>query len=366
MKLVAKQQLPDSVQYRLIQVAANTVAEAKTKADSIQTAINGGADFEVIAKKYGQTGEKSWMTTRQYQFAQSMDKDNKALINHLNTAAVNSIAELAMGQGYLVLQVTDRKAMVEKYTAAVIKKTIDFSQATYRAAYNKFSSFVSANQKADDLLANAAKNGYQVQEAKDVTTSAHYVANIHATREALKWIFDSKAGAVSPLYECGNNDHLLVVVLGNIHNIGYRDLKDPQVSEMVKAEVIKDKKAEQLMAKVNGVKSIAAAKAKGANVSAVNQITFSAPTFISATGASEPALSGAVAATKKGAFSAHAVKGNAGVYLFQVTGQTTRSVKYDEKTMIQKSKQKAMQYAGNFMNELFLNAHVVDNRYLFF
>ena len=37
-----------------------------------------------------------------------------------------------------------------------------------------------------------------------------------------------------------------------------------------------------------------------------------------------------------------------------------------DKTYEQKCRQKAMQYAGNFMNELYLNAHVVDNRYLFF
>ena len=84
-KLVSKQQLPDSIQYRAIQVAANTVAEAKVKADSIQGAIAGGADFEAVAKKYGQTGEKAWMTTKQYEFAQSMDKDNKTFINTLNT-----------------------------------------------------------------------------------------------------------------------------------------------------------------------------------------------------------------------------------------------------------------------------------------
>ncbi len=365
-KLVNKQQLPDSVQYRMIQVAANSVAEAKTKADSINTAIAGGADFEAIAKKYGQTGEKAWMTTRQYQYAQSMDKDNKAFINTLNTASVNSVNELQLGQGYVVLQVLDRKAMVSKYTAAVIKKSVDFSQDTYRTAYNKFSSFVSANPSAESIIQNAAKNGYKVQELKDVTTSAHYLANIHSTREALKWVFDSKAGEVSPLYECGDNNHLLVVVLDKINHIGYRDLNDPQVKEIVKAEVIKDKKAEILEAKLNGVKSIAAAKAKGAKVTAVNQITFAAPVFISATGASEPALSGAVAATKKGVFSAHAVKGNAGVYLFQVTNKSNRPVKFDEKSQMQKCRQKEMQYAGNFMNELYLNAHVVDNRYLFF
>ena len=366
-KLMSKQQLPDSVQYRVIQVAANSVAEAKTKADSIQGAIAGGADFEAIAKKYGQTGEKAWMTTKQYEYAQSLDKDNKAFINTLNTASVNSLNQLQLGQGYVVLQVLDRKAMVNKYVAAVIKKTIDFSQGTYRTAYNKFSSFVSGNQASADLLKNAAGNGYKVQELKDMTTASHYVANIHSTREALKWIFvEAKEGEVSPLYECGDNNHLLVVVLDKIHRIGFRDLSDPDVKEMVKAEVIKDKKAEQLMAKVNGVKSIAAAKAKGGKISSVNQITFAAPTFIAATGASEPALSGAVSATKKGAFSAHAVKGNAGVYLFQVTNKSNRPVKFDEKTYEQKCRQKAMQYAGNFMNELYMKAHVVDNRYLFF
>ncbi len=365
-KLVSKQQLPDSVQYRIIQVAAPSVAEAQTKADSIKNALAGGADFEAIAKVYGQTGEKTWLTTRQYEYVQSMDKDNKTFINTLNTAAVNAVSELQLGQGYVVLQVCDRKAMVDKYTAAVVKKSIDFSSETYRAAYNKFSSFVSANEKAEDILKNAEKSGYKVQELKDLTTSAHYVANIHSTRDVLKWIFEAKEGNVSPLYECGDNNHLLVVVLDKIHRIGNRGLDDPQVKEMVKAEVIKDKKAEQIMAKLNGVKNIAAAKAKGGKVSSVNQITFAAPVFVASSGASEPALSGAVAATKKGAFSAHAVKGNAGVYLFQVTNKSNRNVKFDEKAQEQKARQKAMQYAGNFMNELYLKAHVVDNRYLFF
>ena len=365
-KLVNKQQLPDSIQYRVIQVAAASVAEAKTKADSIQGAISGGADFEAIAKKYGQTGEKAWMTTRQYEFAQSMDKDNKAFINALNTQAVNATSQLQLGQGYVILQVCDRKAMIEKYTAAVIKKNIDFSQDTYRTAYNKFSSFVSANQTADEIVKNAAKSGYKVQDLKDITTATHYVANIHSTREALKWIFEAKEGSVSPMYECGNNDHLLVVVLDKINRIGFRALDDPQVKEMVKAEVIKDKKAEMIEAKLNGVKNIAAAKSKGAKVSEVNQITFAAPVFVASAGASEPALSGAVSATKKGAFSAHPVKGNAGVYLFLVTNKSNRPVKFNEKAQEQKCRQKSMQYAGNFMNELYLNANVVDNRYLFF
>lgn len=365
-KLVAKRELPDSIQFRAIQVGGANAAEAATRADSILNAIKAGADFEVVAKKYGQTGEKTWMTTRQYQNAPSLDKDTKNYIENLNTMATGELKNLTLAQGNLVLQVVDRKAMTTKYVAAVVKKNITFTKDTYSAAYNKFSSFVSANLTADELLKNAAKSGYTVQERKDVTTAEHYLAGIHSTRDAMRWLFEAKKGAVSSLYECGDNDHLLIVVLNNINPIGYRSLEDAQVKEYIKAEVIKDKKAEQLMAKAKASKSVADAKAKGATVAPVAQVTFAAPVFVAATGASEPALSGAIAATAKGKFSKQPVKGNAGVYVFQVTNKTQRPAKFDEKAEMQRLSQRQMQMAGNFMNELYIKANVVDNRYLFF
>ncbi len=365
-KLIAKQQLPDSIQFQAIQVGGATPDAAHKSADSIYNALKGGANFEVIAKKYGQTGQQTWLTTKQYEFSPSMDKDTKSYLLSLNTAPVNSLQNITLTQGSLIFKVLDRKGMEDKYTAAVIKRTIDFSQDTYRNVYNRFSSFVSANQKPDVLLKNAARSGYKVMDAKDITTSMHYVANIHSTRDALKWIFASDEGAESPLYECGDNNHLLVMVLTKIHHVGYRGLDDPQVRQMVKAEVIRDKKADMIMAKIKGVNSIAAAKAKGASVSPVSQITFAAPVFLPTVGASEPALSGAVYATAKGKFSDHPVKGQAGVYLFQVLNKTERPVKFDERAEERKVSQKYLQYASNFMNELYLNANVVDDRYLFF
>lgn len=365
-KLVSKQLLPDSVQYRQIQVAGATAEESAKRADSIYNALKAGADFEVIAKKYGQTGEKTWLTTRQYQSAPSLDHNTKDYIMSLNTMSVNELKNVALSQGNLIVQVVDRKGMINKYVAAVVKKNVTFSKDTYSAAYNKFSSFVSANLTADAIVKNAAKAGFNVQERKDVTTAEYNLAGIRSTRDAMRWLFDAKKGDVSPLYECGDNDHLLVVVLDNINNVGYRSLDDAQVKEYVKGEVLKDKKAEMLMAKLNGVKSVAAAKAKGANVSTVNQVTFAAPVFVPATGASEPALSGAVAATAKGKFCKLPVKGNAGVYVFEVTNKTQRPGKFDAATEMQKLRQKEMQMAGNFMNELYIKAKVVDNRYLFF
>ena len=365
-KLVAKQQLPDSVQYRMIQVGGQTADEARNRADSVYKALAAGAEFEKIAKTYGQTGEKVWMTTRQYQMAPSMDKDTKNYIESLNTMSVNELKNISLAQGNIILQVLDRKAMVTKYQAAVIKRTIDFSKDTYRTAYNKFSSFVSANSTVEAIVKNAEKNGYKFTEFNNVTTTQHGVANIASTRDALKWIFDAKEGDVSPMYECGNNDHLLLVACTKIHPVGYRTLDDAQVKEFVKSEVVKDKKAKQIIDNLNGVNSIASAKGKGAKVQTIDQVTFAAPVFVQNTGASEPALSGAVAGTAKGKFASAPVKGNAGVYLFQVTDRKQNAAKFDAKEQENRLRQRALQSASNFMSELIIKADIVDNRYLFF
>lgn len=366
-KLISKQELPDSVEFQAIQVGGETIAEAHNRADSIMKAISADAtQWDAIAKKYGQTGAKQWMTSEQYQYANGINAENKAFLNALNNMATGELRNIETASGNIILKVTDRKNFKTKYVAAVIKTKITFSDETQSKAYNKFSQYVSENQSLEGLEKAAKKYGYTVLELQDIRSAQHLIANISGTHDALKWAYEAKEGEVSPLYECGNNDSFLVLVVTNVHKEGYRSLDDTMVKELVKAEVMKDKKAETLLAKANGVKDLKGAKAKGAQVVAIPQITFAAPAFISIAGTSEPAISGAVAATKAGKFSAHAVKGNGGVYLFQVTAKKNRGQKYDEKSYEQRMAQRYMQAAGNFMQELYINADITDNRYMFF
>ena len=366
-RVFSKAQLPDSVQFRQISVGAATPDEARAKADSIQKALAGGADFEALAKRYGQTGEKAWFTGQQYEMAPTMSVDNRTFVNALLNGEVNATQNLALTQGNVILQVLDKKAFTTKTTAAIIKKPIDFSKDTRSNAYNKFSEFVAKSSSVAELEKNASKSGYRVQSLNDLSTAEHYIGGIQGTHDALKWLFSAKQGEISPLYECGDNDHLLVVALTAVHPQGYRPWDDAQVKEVLKREVMKDKKAEMLMAKLKGVNSIAAAQSKGAKVSTVNQITFSAPAFVQATGSVEPALSGAVAGTAAGKFSKAPVKGNAGVYVFQVVKKAVRAgSKYNEAMVMQQTAQMNMQLISNFMQDLILKANVVDNRYLFF
>lgn len=369
-RILSRTELPDSVEFRQIQVGGKTLEAARASADSIQKALAAGGDFQTIAKRYGQDSTTTWFTGAMYEQASTMSQDNRAYIEALLNGAVGSTQNVEFTQGNVVIQVLNRKAMKSKAVAAVIKKEIRFSDNTYSKAYNRFSQFVTQSQASlADLQKHATKFGYTVQDLNDFATSSHTVGNVGGSgiRDAIKWIFEAKEGQVSQLFEAGKeNDHLLVLCMTKIHPQGYRPWDDAQVKEILKREVIRDKKAEMIMAKLKGVNSIAAAQAKGAKVSTVNQITFAAPAFIQATGAAEPALSGAVAATAQGKFCSAPVKGNAGVYVFQVVKKQMRPAKYNEEQQIQMCRQRAMQYMGNFMQDLVFGAGVVDNRYLFF
>ena len=272
------------------------------------------------------------------------------------------------GQGAIIAQVTDRRNIIAKYNVAVIKRTIDFSKDTYNKAFNDFSSFLAGNPKAEDIEANAAQAGYTVQTRNNLRCTEHNVANVRSTREALRWIFDekTKVGDVSPLYECGENDHLLVLTLAGIHKKGYLAWDDEQIREYLTSEVMKDKKAAMLQEKMKAAKSIAdVAKMEGAVTDTIHHITFMSNAFVSKIGASEPALSGSVSKAKKGDFKS-GLKGKAAIYAYQVLDQKKSEAKFDQKEEEQKLQQTIARSLGNFQSELIQKADINDKRYIFF
>jgi peptidyl-prolyl cis-trans isomerase D len=262
------------------------------------------------------------------------------------------------------MEVLAKKSVQPKYKVAIVKRPVEFSKQTYSKAYNDFSEFVAANNTYDKMVANAEDSGYRLYTQGEVQNSDHTIGSIRNTKDALKWVFEAKAGDASSLYECGESDRLMQVGVARINKVGYRPLA--LVQDEIKRELIREKKGEQLLAKAAGASLDQLKAMEGAVSDTIKRVSFSTPAYVAAVGASETVLSADAAVAKTGVASAP-LKGNAAVYVVQPYAQNKTNDNYDalvEKVMVQNNMVNIARQA--FGNDLYLKANVKDSRYLFF
>lgn len=372
-KLISKVSAPDSVCYRALPIQAADADKMAARADSVVKALQGGAKYADLAKKLGANSDSAWINTAQADPSQ-LTPENAKFIRTLYDAPLRAYSVIDMQGIKVVLQVMDRKAMKTKYVAAVVKMPVDFSRATYDAAVSSMNRFLASSRDLASFEKNAPKNGYQVLTADAFAASAGligaggYNPGIRGSKEAVKWAFDeAKEGQVSQLYEVGEaNNHLLVVALSKVYKKGYLPWDNKQVKDFLTAVVKSEKKGELAAKKWAGVKTVEAAKAKGAIVDSLNNVTFSGISVVPAVGVPEPTLIAAIAATKRGA-TTPLVIGTEGAYLAQITAKGNVSgEKFDAKSEMIMLQRGMIQSAGQAVfSALVRKAGVEDQRYKF-
>ena len=364
-RILGTTQLPDSVQYRQIQVVDADAARAKELADSIFDALKKGTDFAELAAKYNQPSEPVWIASSHYEGA-SLTGDNATYLNTLFGMKKKELKQLNLGGGEIIVEVLDTKNPVEKYTAAVIKRPAYFSNETYAAAYNKLSAFVADNQTLEEIEANAEEAGFRLYPINEISNAAHTIGGVQGTREALRWAFNAEKGEVSQIFEAGANDHLMVVAVADIHKAGYRPVE--QFADMFRMQALADKKADKILADAKNVKTMQEALAlNGVKSDTLRRVNFASPAYVSKVPASEPALSGAAATLEEGVLSAP-IKGNGGIYFLQVIKKNNGVAKFDaaaEQKTLEATATRNIN-SNSIINELYRQGEIQDNRYIFF
>ena len=203
------------------------------------------------------------------------------------------------------------------------------------------------------MIANAEEAGYKLLDRRDLYSSEHTIGGVRGTKEALRWAFAAKPGDVSGLYECGESDHMVAVAL---------------VGVQLRAEIVKDKKAEKIMADMKAANATSLDQYKamsGAVSDSLKLVTFAAPAYVSALRSSEPLVGAYASVAEMNKLSAP-IKGNAGVFVLQMYGKDKLSDTFNAKDEEATLANMHARFASRLMNDLYLKGKVKDTRYLFF
>ena len=310
----------DSVNLSNMYLRRETAEATQALADSIMDAVKKGADFAELAKTHSllqnaaNGGEIGWVS--------EMGLEKKIATPAFSTP-VKGMFQVKEGNDINLFYVNQLGQNVVKAKVAVLARSVDATSRTQATLYNNLKQFIVDNNTIEKLEAEAANNGYVVMTAKNLDINATAINNVKKAREAVRWVFENKEGAISDIFEVENQ---IIAVAVDKHNAeGYRSVES--VRPQLLSELRKEKKGDILVAEMNG-KTMEQLSAEGFRIDTVRNISF-ASTYAGAIG-NEPSLFARVANAEVEKESP-AIKGNTGAYIFKVINKEEAAKPYNEK-----------------------------------
>lgn len=367
-KVVAKEKAADSIAFRQVFVADADKKVMANRTDSIMKVLKKGSKFEEVAQALGQQGNAAVITSAMLAQSPQLNADQEKLIKTVYGMKKGELKSITLGQANVILEVTAKAVVTDRYKVAIVKRPIEFSDKTYQDTYTAFSQFVAENKTIADMEKNAEDAGYRVRTTT-VAPGTHYIANVPETASLVKWAFESEVEAISDLEEVGNNDQFMICGLSAITPAGYANFDD--VKQQLRFLVVRDMKAAQLKKQLAGKSTIAAvASMPEAVTDTLKRVTFADTPQVTGLGY-EPNIAAYGAAAKKGAVS-KPVQGLGGVYLVQVLDRKQGGLEYNaEAQMNTISQRKMMMLLDQRTRQPNLEAlregvDIQDTRYLFY
>ena len=263
---------------------------------------------------------------------------------------------VAMGMGEQTYEIMEIGKPTPKVKLAILAREVTPSIKTYSIIYNNAKQFVVNNNNAEALEAAAQEAGMAVIPQYNLTENTDKVGQLKASRPIVRWAFDAKEGAVSDVFECGQQ--FIVAALTEVNDGEYRPLE--AVRAELNYEATNNAKAKYIIKQLKGVESLeAAAQIMGQQVQNVERVALSDSRFGNA--GMEPAVIGATIAMGENALS-EPIQGNMGVFMVKTGAANKLDGTFDAKS---EEAQLASRYAYLPYQAMQLvedKAEVTDNR----
>lgn len=328
-------------------------------ADSLVQAIWQGADFEMLAYEYSMDPSARMNGGDLGEFAP--EQMVPEFSNPLMDARVGDVFTVDTDFGIHVVQLTKKSEPVRKAQIATIRYKVDPSQSTQNAIYAEASRFLSNAAGSYDNFKKAATEGaLSVRIARRVTMTDRSVNGLDDSRELVRWAFESKKGEVSDIKEIGGGDYI-IAALTEVRNDEYA--KPEEVADQIRQSLIKEKKADAIIAGINGSTLDQVASEFGSEPTEAEGVSFG--TFLLDGIGVDYRLVGAITAGRPGVLS-KPVRGDSGVYLYEITDMTVAEDANEESERIRLEAASTSYLGERLAQAMGEGANVKDNRVRYF
>ncbi|MDR1594042.1 MAG: SurA N-terminal domain-containing protein [Prevotellaceae bacterium] len=357
--IVGFRTMPDSVKADHILFSP----ENTSKVDSVFDLLKKGASFAELAKQFGTDGtvanggELGWFTF-------------KSMVRPFSDSCffkpVGSLMKVKTQHGMHIVKIRDAKLYNNRVQLATVKKTVTPSQGTYQTFYAQANKI--AAQGKDGITkfrAACAEEGLQPRLENNISLESKTVAQYQKVSNLIRWMYEAKEGDVSGVLEIDDKQTYIVAALVAARESGISPVE--KVRNRIVLEVVKNKKAEYLIAQISDARKDASsidevATKLGVSVTSVSPAINFNSSYIPTLRTTEYKLLGAVTSSSENQLS-EPVAGESGVYLYLVTSIAENPQAQTPEAI--KSRLESNNYSTLY-RLLYEKADIVDNRGRFY
>ena len=376
-KMIDFKTLPDSatVRHILIQTVdpqAGTMllddSTAKQRADSINNALKGGANFESLVMQYS-NDQGSVQNGGVYDYF-PQGQMVKAFNDFAFENPVGTRGVVKTEYGYHIVEVLGHKGSQPYYKVAYFAKPIVPSNETENTVSNAAIQFAGDSRNLQAFNENFEKNlkgkGMNKMIATNIEPNAFTIEGIGTSRELVKAIYEADEGDV--LQPIRVDDNYVVAAVTEVNEEG---LASPGSARFrVEPILVNQKKAEVIKKKIGTISTLeAASTATGQAIQTADSLRLS-NTQNPALGFEMKVIGAAFNPANKGKVVPEAIEGQSGVYVIRVDNLSATPVQSadieEQRRSLEMQMRQQMMYRNNPADVLKKAADIEDKRAKFY